>query len=267
MENLHIHSEFHYSQSAKNDRLTQSQNELGQDSSLDITAFVSCYNEEAIIEQTLSDVIAALKSSGLSFEIIIIDDCSSDSSVKIIKEYISQNHDDRIILRCNLVNNGLAQNYIDAAFLGAGRYYKLFCGDNTEPISSILTILDQIGVADIIIPIYSSVDGKNVFRAMLSRAYTSIINIVSGNSINYYNGLHVHRRINIMRWHPNTRGFGFQADILCMLLDRGASYKEISVPAINHLESRALNIKNILSVFHTVLDILIRRLSGVLYGR
>jgi hypothetical protein len=46
-----------------------------------------------------------------------------------------------------------------------------------------------------------------------------------------------------MRWHPNTRGFGFQADIICMLLEHGATYLEVSVPAINRVDSRALTWK------------------------
>jgi hypothetical protein len=41
-----------------------------------------------------------------------------------------------------------------------------------------------------------------------------LVNLVTGNRLHYYNGLAVHLGHNVMRWHPNTRGFGFQADIL-----------------------------------------------------
>lgn len=235
-------------------------------SSLDFTAFVSCFNEASLIEQTLEDIRLALRTTGLSFEIIVIDDCSQDKSVEKILKYIASHPEDQIILRRNLVNNGLAQNYIEAAFHGKGCYYKLFCGDNTEPRETIVNICRLVGRADIIIPNYSSVEGKNSFRKWLSNTYTHLVNLVSGNRISYYNGLHVHRRYNIMRWHPNTRGFGFQADIICMLLEQGASYLEVSVPAINRSESRALTWKNILSVGHTLIDIMIRRLARRVYS-
>ena len=81
------------------------------------------------------------------------------------------------------MNRGLAQNYIDAAFLGAGRYYKLFCGDNTEPRQSIVQICSRAGKADIIIPRYISVTGKSGFRKRLSSAYTALVNLVSGNRL------------------------------------------------------------------------------------
>ena len=58
---------------------------------------------------------------------------------------------------------------------------------------------------------------------MLSNTYSRLINFISGFRLHYYNGLAVHLRYNVMRWHPNTRGFGFQADIICMLLDQGFS--------------------------------------------
>jgi hypothetical protein len=70
-----------------------------------------------------------------------------------------------------------------------------------------------------------------------------------------------------MRWHPNTRGFGFQADIICMLLDRGATHMEVSVPAVDSGVSRALTARNVLSVFNTLAEILIRRLAGLVFGR
>lgn len=238
----------------------------GSGDPLDLTAFVSCYNEADFILQTLDDICAALKKTGLRFEIIVIDDRSRDDSSEKVRGYISQHPEVPIILRRNLVNRGLAQNYIDAAFLGKGRYYKLFCGDNTEPISTIVEICRHIGEADIVIPHYSSVEGKSRFRQWLSRSFTNLVNLISGRKLNYYNGLSVNLRYNIMRWHPNTRGFGFQADIICMLLDNGATHLEVPVPAINRAESRALTIKNILSVGHTLLDILIRRVAGKLYG-
>jgi glycosyltransferase involved in cell wall biosynthesis len=235
-------------------------------SSFDLTAFVSCYDEAEFIEETLETIRSALSEVGVSYEIIIIDDCSRDNSAEQIRRYIARHPQDRIMLRRNPTNKGLAQNFVDGAFLSKGRYYKLFCGDNTEPHDSIVKICKLIGRADIIIPNYSSVESKSGFRKLLSRAYTTLINFASGYRLGYYNGLSVHLRFNVMRWHPNTRGFGFQADIICMLLDQGATYLEVDVPAINRRPSRALTWRNILSVLHTLTDIVIRRFARQVYG-
>ena len=232
-----------------------------------LTAFVSCYNEEEFIVQTLDDIYTALRVAVPSFEIIVIDDGSRDQSISLVKSYIEQHPQENIILRCNLVNRGLAQNFIDGAFLGKGEYYKLFCGDNPEPPESIITVCKLAGQADIIIPNYNNIEGKHGFRLWLSNTYTALVNCVSGNSIRYYNGLHLHRRQNIMRWHSNTNGFGFQADIICILLKQGATYLEVSVPNNHRSGSQALTWKNLFSVANILSDILLRRIGGTIFGQ
>ena len=232
----------------------------------ELTAFVCCYNEGHIIGQTLNEVAKALIVSGLKFELIIIDDASTDNSRDEINHFLKQNADLNVIARYNFVNRGLAQNYVDSAFIGNGRFHKLFCGDNTEPGSSIIELLSHVGEADVIVPYYTSVRGKRISRRVLSRLFTLVINLVSGHQIKYYNGLQVHLRDNILRWHPNTKGFGFQADILCMILDQGFTFKQVGIAAQEVSVSRGLSIRNFLSTAHVIIEILIRRVSNLLYG-
>src|SRR6202043_283318 len=154
---------------------------------------VSCFNEAPYIVDTIDTVRAALAELGrLSFEIIVIDDCSSDGSPDIVADYIRAHPDDRILLRRNQVNRGLAQNYLDAAFIGKGKYYRLACGDNAEPQSTMVAVFREIGKADMIIPYYVSSEGKSLYRRVLSNAYSAIVNVISGLRLNYYNGLAVH---------------------------------------------------------------------------
>jgi hypothetical protein len=78
----------------------------------------------------------------------------------------------------------------------------------------------------------------------------------------YYNGGSLHLRYNVMRWGPYSFGFGFQAELITRLLDEGASYVEVAIKA-RHEQKRglndALNWKNFLSVSHTLLELMIRR--------
>jgi glycosyltransferase involved in cell wall biosynthesis len=236
---------------------------------LDLTVFVSCYNEADYIVDTLDAVRHAAQEVGLSYEIIVIDDHSRDNSRDLVANYIAVHPDDRITLRANRANRGLAQSYLDGAFIGRGRYYRLICGDNAEPIASIISVFRAIGEADIIVPYYLSSEGKSLMRRLISNTYTRLVNLVTGNRLHYYNGLAVHLRHNVMRWHPNTRGFGFQADILCLLIDLGFTYKEIPVITVEQRRgtSNALTFRNLLSVTHTLIEIANRRLSNRLYRR
>jgi glycosyltransferase involved in cell wall biosynthesis len=238
-------------------------------SALDVTIFVSCYNEAQHIIKTLENVTAAFVELGsLTYEMIIIDDCSSDGSPSIVEDYVLRYPDQRIVFRKNLVNTGWAQNYIDAAFIGAGKYYRVVCGDESEPKETLVEVFRHLGEADILIPYYATTQGRSTYRLLLSRTYTAVVNGLSGFHLQYYNGLHVHLRYNVMRWHSNTRGFGFQADILCLLLGRGFSYREIPVTTIERKSGRstALGFRNFLSVAHTLFDILARRIANKIYA-
>ena len=189
-----------------------------------------CYNESQYIANTLDNVRTALAELGkFAYEIVVIDDCSTDKSPRAILDYLNRYPHERILFRRNLVNIGWAQNYIDAAFIGRGKFFRVVCGDESEPKRTMIDIFNCIGDADILVPYYASSEGRSLYRLTMSRAYTALVNLLSGFHLRYYNGLHVHLRYNVMRWHSNTRGFGFQADILCLLLEQGFSYKEIPV--------------------------------------
>jgi glycosyltransferase involved in cell wall biosynthesis len=236
------------------------------ESSLDITCFVSCYNEAAYVADTLDTICSAAREVRLRFEIIVIDDCSKDDSREKVREYIAAHPDENILLRANKNNRGLAQNYVDCAFMGRGKYYRLFCGDNAEPRESIVGLLKAVGEADCIVP-YRASDGRSGWRHMISAAYTNIINAITGNRVTYYNGSSIHLRYNVMRWHTNTKGFGFQAEILCLLLDLGFTYKEVNIVAQEQRQgkSNALTARNMLSVAHTIIEIANRRISNWVY--
>jgi glycosyltransferase involved in cell wall biosynthesis len=238
------------------------------DSLIDLTCFVSCYNEAQYIVGTLTSICSAMRESGRSFEIIVIDDASKDNSRELVREFIAANPDERIVLRANKKNKGLAQNYIDGAFIGRGKYYRFFSGDDAEPIHSIVTLVKSIGDADCIVPYYNF-HGRSAGRLLLSIIYTRVINAVSGNRLHYYNGPTIHFRHNVMRWHSNTRGFGFQAEILCLLISRGFTYKEVNIDLHERRQgkSNALTRRNILSVVHSVLEIAIRRIGWLIDAR
>ena len=104
-----------------------------QAGALDLTVFVSCYNEEEYIVDTIEAIRDALLEVGrIRYETIVMDDRSSDRSSEIVKSLYRHASWRAYILRTNKTNRRLAQNYLDAAFIGRGKYYRLVCGDNVE---------------------------------------------------------------------------------------------------------------------------------------
>ena len=229
---------------------------------VDVTIVVPCLNEEKNIAATLETIRQAMSEFSYNYEMLVIDDGSRDRTATVVEEYGATHPEITLLLHRNCKNIGLATSYVNGAFIGHGKYYKLVCGDNAEPKEALVTVFSHLGDADMIVSYLSAVEGKSAFRMWISRLYTSLINFVSGHHMRYYNGGALHLRYNVMRWGPYSFGFGFQAELITRLLDEGTSYIEIGIQA-RHEQKRgfndALNWKNFLSVSHTLLELLIRR--------
>jgi glycosyltransferase involved in cell wall biosynthesis len=233
------------------------------ESQLDLTVAIPCLNEEKDILGTLETVTAALRELPHTYEILVIDDGSTDGTARLVESFRDAHGELPIRLHKNPRNRGLARSYVDGAFLGRGKYYRLVCGDNVEPKETLVAVFSQLGNADMIIPYHPHVPGKSAFRRRLSNLYTSLVNAISGYRIRYYNGLALHLRYNVMRWGPYSFGFGFQAELITRLLDEGAGYIEIPVAATHRDKTgknTALNLKNFFSVAHTLLEVFICRI-------
>jgi nucleoside-diphosphate-sugar epimerase len=233
------------------------------ESSLDVTLMVPCLNEEKHIVPTLDHIFAAMAELPYTFEVLVIDDGSTDRTSTVVEEYADAHPDLPLRLHRHPVNRGLTRTYVDGAFLGCGTYYRQVCGDNVEDKGVLLASLKPLGKSDMIIPYREKTPGKSAFRESLSHFYTFLINTLSGYNIRYYNGQATHIRYNVMRWGPYSFGFGFQAELITRLLDEGATYIEVPVGG-SHTnkegKNSALNLKNFLSVTHTLLETLIRRI-------
>src|SRR5438046_746671 len=101
---------------------------------LDVTLFVPCYNEEQNIGGALQSIVTACRQVGCSYEIIVIDDASTDASTDMVGRFQADHPGVRVRLVTNPLNQGLASNYVTAAKLGRGRYIRIVCGDNVEPV-------------------------------------------------------------------------------------------------------------------------------------
>lgn len=240
------------------------------DDQLDLTILVTSYNEADFIADTLDSVVAAVAQTSLSYEVLVIDDQSRDESAARVNDYMKSHPSHPIRLHVNPQNRGLANNFVEGAFLGRGKYYHMVCGDNATPVECLVALYRLVGKADMLIPyqVQSEVAGKSPGRRRLSNLFTAIVNFLGGYKLKYYNGLPVYRRRSVMRWHPVSYGFGFQADTTTMLLDQGESYIQVYGRSVDNKGSgsTALSMRNLLSVCHTLLEIFLRRVRRMLYG-
>ena len=237
------------------------------DSECDITFFVPCYNEEGNIIATFENIVGAAIEAGIAYEILLVDDLSQDNSVRVIESYMQTHPDVPVTLLKNKKNMGLGRNYVEGAYISKGKYYMLVNGDAAEPQETIAAIIQKLNQADMIIPYFDKKDTRKLSRRMLSKFFTFLVDLLSGESLKYYNGPVAHLKHNVMRWHADTHGFAYQAEILTRLLMEGTSYLEVEVPNVDRDSgiTKAFTSQNFLAVSHSLAQIFLRRVRRFLY--
>ena len=90
-----------------------------------VSVLMTVYNREKYIAESIESVLA---SSYTYFELIIVDDCSTDKSVEIAKNYEAK--DKRIKVYVNEINLGDYPNRNKAASYAKGKYIKYLDSDD-----------------------------------------------------------------------------------------------------------------------------------------
>jgi glycosyltransferase involved in cell wall biosynthesis len=228
---------------------------------LDLTVFMPCRDEQGNVARALNEVVETLKQYRYTYEIIIVDDASTDGSLAEITSFIKDHPNVPITVKRNARALGVSYNLSDAAVIGRGRYF-LFIGSSFQNRrETMMAVFDELGNADIIITSMDP-DYRAPHRRWLSRLYTRLVNLVSGYNLAHYHGTPLFRRIDVVRWH-SYRTMGFYADMITRMLDEGLSYIEVPTACYDRERgrSRALRIRNVISLIVGFAEMFVRRFS------
>lgn len=228
-----------------------------------ITFFVPCLNEAGNIGRTLDTILAAMAGRAESYQIIVVDDASGDDSVAEVGGRMRRYPEAAIEVIRRRSGQGIGRNYRLAAQCARGDYFMLVNGDAVETADSIRAILSRRAQADAVVPYYSRQPSRPLLRRLLSNLFTGLVNFLSGHRLRYYNGPVLHRTEHVRRWSSRAAGFGYQAELLCRLLNEGISVTEVEIPHGERTQgaSKAFRLRNCLSVAATLLRIGLRRLK------
>lgn len=194
-----------------------------------ISVLVTCFEECKSIVATLADLVDALRSHAPAWDIIIIDDASTDESVAVIESYLAKNpgYPIRLISRRN--NVGFVRNVFEGAQIATGKYFWVVSGDSTVPRDAMAALLSKLGSADILIPNVVGYMDRTLLRRILSANYARLVRLVAGSEIKYFNGGSIYLREDFHRELGNVSGFSYSAEIILRLVRAGRTYIEVPV--------------------------------------
>ncbi|MCG3149450.1 MAG: Undecaprenyl-phosphate 4-deoxy-4-formamido-L-arabinose transferase [Verrucomicrobiae bacterium] len=225
-----------------------------------ISVIIPALNEQGNIAGAVTEVLEALGDRFAQYEVILVDDGSTDDTGKIMDQIAASNPHLKVIHNLQPSNFGGA--YKKGLAAAAMEYVVMIPGDNQFPSSSIVKVLERIGKADIVVPYTSNQQIRTRGRRIGSQVFTRLLNFLFRLRLRYYNGIVVHRTHLVKSITITTDGFAYQAEALIKLLRAGHSYIEVATEITERATGRsaALRPKNLILVMQTI-----RHLIGEIY--
>jgi glycosyltransferase involved in cell wall biosynthesis len=228
-----------------------------------ITVFIPCLNEEATIYASLDTVRQAAEIAGIDYEVHVFDDNSKDNSLAEMERFSREHPEVDLLIVRNSERHGVAENCFDSTFLARGRYHRLGWADSVDSVKNYTELFGALGTADVLVMNYETMVGKPFLRRVMSKSYARLVRLISGHKVGYFNGGNCMPTVLMRRYHVESRGFGFQADLLTRVLDGGASYKELKLVSTERQigSSSAFRLSNWLSVAWMLVRMIVRRIK------
>jgi glycosyltransferase involved in cell wall biosynthesis len=214
---------------------------------------IPAYREAENIVCTLENLTRALSPLAIPHEILVVDDGSDDGTGTIVAQQLPRLPAVRLL--ANTRNMGFGWSYRRGVDAAACDHIVMVHGDNAWGAETLRNFFSHLGEADVIVGYTRDMwRSRSWRRTIVSKSFTHLVNLITRRRLQYYNGLQIHQAAVLRNLRIESRGYGFQAEVLVKALHAGATYREIPMDLIEraHGESQAFRLKNVADVARTL---------------
>lgn len=117
---------------------------MPKESNIYLSIVIPAYNKESIIEKTLTRVTEFLSTQDYKWEVIVVDDASTDSTVMKIKQFISHHPEKGIRLLVNERNSQKGATVKRGILDAKGKYVVFIDADYAYPVNQVDNFLNHL---------------------------------------------------------------------------------------------------------------------------
>jgi glycosyltransferase involved in cell wall biosynthesis len=219
---------------------------------ISLSIIIPAYNEEENILAAINAVEKEMSDMPVNYEIVVVDDGSTDRTKEIVTKYIKNKKNLKLYSRKN--NMGLGFTFLEGLLHASKEYITEFHGDNESSTDFLRDFIKLIDQADIISAYSINQESRSIFRRIISDIFVSIMNILIGLHLKYYNGAFICKAKLLKGLNLVSRGFTIYAEAKIRLIKRGYSIIEIPSKQIGRRsgKSKAVNIRSIFDTLNMI---------------
>ena len=213
---------------------------MREENEIYLSIVIPAYNEEKRIGRTLEEIMSYLKTKGYEYEIIVIDDGSTDSTREIIRKF--EGKDSRLRVIENKIGKGKGYS-VRRGMLEARGIFALFSdADLSTPIEEIEKLIYWLGKDyDIAIGSRDLPDSQveihqSFLREGMGKIFNKIMNLIVFTGFKDTQcGFKCFKRhvVNEVFSKQRINGFAFDVEIIQIAMQHGFRIKEVPVRWLN----------------------------------
>lgn len=191
-----------------------------------LSVIVPAYNEAVLLTDSIKQLHRSLADATLTFEIIIVDDGSSDTTGDLANAlaktlpYVHALHQP---------NQGIGGAFRTGALKATGTYVMLWPVDMPATSANLTPYVNSLGKSDVIVGARRRRVGYSPIMRFNAWIYPSIVSLLFDLKLRDVNWIQIYRRTHFLEIAPNQRGIAMLAETLVRLRDHGSSFCEVDV--------------------------------------
>jgi glycosyltransferase involved in cell wall biosynthesis len=191
-----------------------------------LTVVIPAWNEERRLAITVEEVITAARRRLSAFEVIIVDDGSTDGTAAVA-ETLAARFPCVCVVR-HAKNLGVGAAFHTGLSQAKFPFLTLVPGDNAFHISGLDALFSLVGKVPMVISYRANPQARTPMRRLLSVCCTQTMRLVTGKRIRDAHSLYVFPVAQARQVRRNT-GYSYHIETLSTLLRGGIEFTEVPV--------------------------------------
>jgi dolichyl-phosphate beta-glucosyltransferase len=231
----------------------------------ELSIVIPCYNEEQRLPRTIEQIERYLRGSGISYELILVDDGSSDGTRRIMDEAAERNH--ALRLEALPQNRGKGRALAEGVAAARGTEILVTDADLSTPIEELDKLRAELRKGAGVAIASRALKGSRVevsqpiYRVLMGKAFNLLVQAVLLPGIwdtqcgfKLFSADVAHDAFARL----TTDGFGYDPEVLYRAKKRGVRIAEVPVVWRNSAPTKVSPIKSSLDMFKHVVRIRFR---------